>query len=156
MFEWPQDAYISHASPGRLRVRVPSRKGNEDYFARVRNEFSGVQGVSQIVTNPVTGSILVIHSIAPKTIDALLRAGNLVPPQNLHPQVSRTYEMFDHRVRSFIGRGIDIGALASVALFVAGSYQITKGNFTAIPWYTAFWYGLNVYLRSKPARNGLE
>ena len=45
---------------------------------------------------------------------------------------------------------MDLGTASFGALLIMGIYQISRGNFMAPAWYTAFWYALNIFLKSKP------
>ena len=49
---------------------------------------------------------------------------------------------------AFTGDEIDIEGLAFLLLLGAGIYQISVGNLTALPWYAAFWYAFNIFLKS--------
>jgi hypothetical protein len=55
-----------------------------------------------------------------------------------------------------VGGWVNLGAMAFLILLGAAIYQIARGNLTAIPWYTAFWYALNIFLKSKPSETGME
>lgn len=58
------------------------------------------------------------------------------------------------RVEKATGGTMGISEVAFLALFGAGVMQIGRGNFTAIPWYTAFWYALNIFLKSDAQKTG--
>jgi len=162
MFDLPQDTYVSHLSPGRLRVKIPSKKGNVVFFSSLKDQLSQLPGVESVEVNPVTGSILLIHSLDPGAVTNFLKAQNLLKMQpgkdtfNFHQEITRVFDATDRRVKGFIGGGINLGALAFLALTGAGVYQILRGNFTAIPWYSAFWYGLSIFLKSKSGGNGVD
>ena len=154
-------AFLSHQSPGRLRLKIPSKKGDELFFQSMKDQLSNLSGVEQVDVNPVTGSILLIHSIETEKIAQFARDKGLFEIQwgstnasYFHREVTKAFNILDDQTRGFTGGGINLGALASLALIVAGTYQIFKGNFAAIPWYTAYWYGLNLLLKSKPDGNG--
>ena len=65
----PDIASICHASPGRLRLRVPGRRGDETYFERARDHLESLDGVKTLRVNPLTGSIIIEHDNL--SIDAL-------------------------------------------------------------------------------------
>src|SRR5215467_4271458 len=50
-------AYIEHQLPGRVRLRVPSRRGDVPFFERVVQELSKHQAIREISASPLTGSI---------------------------------------------------------------------------------------------------
>jgi hypothetical protein len=154
-------AILSHQSPGRLRLRIPSKKGDGLFFQSLKDQLSTLSGVERIDVNPITGSILLIHSIDAEKIAQFARGKGLFEIQSgsenassLHREVTKAFNILDGRALGFTEGGINLGALASLALIAAGTYQIFRGNFAAIPWYTAYWYGLNLFLKSKPGGNG--
>jgi len=154
-------AILSHQSPGRLRLRIPSKKGDELFFQSLKDQLSSLSGVERIDVNPATGSILLIHSIDAEKIAQFAQGKGLFKIQSgsanassLHREVTKAFNVLDGRALGFTGGGINLGALASLALITAGTYQMFRGNFAAIPWYTAYWYGLNLFLKSKPGGNG--
>lgn len=158
----PPDAYLIHQTPGRLRVRIPSRKGDINYFALLGEQLSRLDGIEKVEVNPLTGSALFIHAVDSKVIAERARANNLFylngthpSPSNLYQKVSETFSGLNNRVKGFSGGELDMGAMAFLILLVAGIYQIGKGNIIALPWYAAFWYALNIFLKAKPIK-GIE
>jgi hypothetical protein len=164
MLSIPEDAYIKHMSPGRLRLKVPSKKGEEGFFSSVQAELSQWPGVERTEVNALTGSILIIHSIEESAILELASRANLLSPEkgqvtspNFHREVTRTIQSVDRRVQGFFGGGVNLGAVAFMTLGGYALYQVGRGNLTAIPWFTALWYALNLFLKSKPERDeGIE
>lgn len=110
-------------------------------------------GVRSIDVNPLTGSVLVIHSVASDTIAEYARFCDFFSYNkadlNIHQRVSESFSDFDNNMRNVTGGGLDIGTTAFLALLGAGIYEIARGNFGAPAWYTAFWYAFNVFLKSK-------
>jgi hypothetical protein len=49
---------IVHQVPGRIRMKIPSAKGNEEQLASYKEVLSLLPGVEDIDINPVTGSIV--------------------------------------------------------------------------------------------------
>jgi hypothetical protein len=52
-------AKIAHHVPGRMRVKVPNAKGNEELLAEIRQTLVGVPGIHDIEINGATGSVLI-------------------------------------------------------------------------------------------------
>lgn len=55
-------AFVEHQIPGRIRLRVPDRRGDAAYFERVRQSLSKYSAVEQLRVSPITGCIIVHHS----------------------------------------------------------------------------------------------
>jgi hypothetical protein len=51
---------IAHQVPGRVRMKIPSAKGNPELLQQISETFSQIPGIEQITVNPVTGSV-VLH-----------------------------------------------------------------------------------------------
>ena len=56
------DAYLSHQTSGRIRVKIPSKKGDDSYFKNANALLQQHKGIDRTEVNPLTGSILIIHS----------------------------------------------------------------------------------------------
>jgi hypothetical protein len=51
---------IAHQVPGRIRMKIPSAKGNAELLEQMKQTFAVIPGIEQVTTNPATGS-LVLH-----------------------------------------------------------------------------------------------
>src|SRR3989338_7506747 len=149
------DAYLSHQTSGRLRLKIPSKKGKTEYFVSLKDQMSRCSGVDKVEVNSMTGSALIIHVSDAEAVGKYARENNLfvlhklnTHPGNLHMRVSETFKGINKKVKGFTGGEMDVGTLAFLALAGAGIYQISRGNIAAIPWYAAFWYALNIFLKS--------
>ncbi|HJU12050.1 MAG TPA: hypothetical protein VJ728_14295 [Candidatus Binataceae bacterium] len=56
------EAYVHHHVPGRLRLRVPAAKGQDNELHDISSAIARVSGVGQVEYNPITGSILIQYS----------------------------------------------------------------------------------------------
>ena len=153
----PSDAYISHTTSGRFRIRIPSKKGDPAFFQSLKDLAGQVPNIHEVAANPVTGSILIKHSLEPAIMEELARtyfpkqAKQIdSPSSNIHRQVAETYYQVDNKIKKFTGGEMDVGTLSFGTLLILGIYQISRGNFMAPAWYTAFWYAMNIFLKSKP------
>src|SRR5581483_6814410 len=52
-------AHVAHHSRGRLRLRVPSAKGNSAALEEIRKSLSNVAGVKDVEVNKTIGSITI-------------------------------------------------------------------------------------------------
>lgn len=143
--------------PGRLRIRVPSKRGDTTFFSSLPDRFANVPGIDGVMTNPVTGSILfsftrpadadtVIKKAQSKRIFKIRENGT----HTLRAQVSGGMTELNSRIKGLTGGEIDLWTLSFLGLLGIGVYQIARGNFAAPAWYTAFWYAFNVFLKPKP------
>lgn len=51
---------IAHQTPGRVRLRIPSAKGNPELLRQISDTFGVIPGIEHITVNPTTGSV-VLH-----------------------------------------------------------------------------------------------
>ncbi|WP_427306165.1 HMA2 domain-containing protein [Cupriavidus sp. H39] len=66
----PDDAQLSHVLPGRLRVKIPTRRHDVAYFEDVIRRLSQCEGVDEVIVNSLTASVLIIHSISDDAVAA--------------------------------------------------------------------------------------
>jgi hypothetical protein len=51
---------IAHQVPGRIRIKIPSGKGNPELLEQMKQTLGLIPGIEQVTINPATGS-LVLH-----------------------------------------------------------------------------------------------
>ncbi len=148
------DAYITHATRGRVRIKIPDRKGDSAYFSSLKEKLAGLSelpGIQRVEANPLTGSILVTHTLDLPASDLALVAqysefNNLFrlrvsPPD--HTPVSggleQTLRETKGKVGGLTGGEIDTGMLAILGLLGIAIVQLNRGNIM-IPAVSALWY----------------
>ncbi len=155
-----RDAVVSHNSRGRLRIKIASLKGEEKALAEWKDQLAQCPGVSSVDISPVTGSILLIHQTSIDAIAEYAKSKELFLLQqarqiqgrssgNLHQNITETFKGMDEKVRNLTDGDMNLGGMAFVVLVGAGVIQILNGNAGALPWYGAFWYAFNIFLKSK-------
>lgn len=50
----------SHATPGRLRIKVPQVKGSQETAQKIERTLKKIRAVSTVAANPLTGNVLVL------------------------------------------------------------------------------------------------
>jgi Heavy metal associated domain 2 len=147
------EAYISHRSPGRLRIRIPSRRGDVGYFDEMQKGLSRLRKFKQLEMNPVTGGVLFIDEFTEASaigeyareqglFDLKLEPTESAPlMQTVAAPVARIDELMKGLTR---GR-IDLASSLFLTLVGFGIYEIARGKLTTPPWYTAFWYALGLF-----------
>ncbi len=128
--ELPQ-ASVCHRSAGRLRIRIASRRGDADYFAKVVKDLSGLRQVKHLAANPLTGRVPLMHSLVQPVAGV------------------------DRSLRAVSGGKVDLPSAIFLALLGTGIYELVRGRFSAPPWYTAFWYAfglVSMYVIEKAAQ----
>lgn len=151
------EARIMHRMAGRLRLKIPSKKGDVRYFEVAEQTFKGCEPVDEVSSNPVTGSMLIHFSGTAEAVLAFAQNKQLFTVveekeikqgTDFHQGVNASFNSINRQVRGWTEGSINLGGLAVVALVGAGIFQIARGNLTAIPWYSAFWYALGIFSKS--------
>jgi len=149
-------AHICHHLSTRLRIRIPSQKGERDYFASVAKRLAQAKGIDRLEANPATGSILMMgEALEPGEIARVGREQalfELEPPQaqgvSLSQRLVAPLREVSYSLNRFTKGEVDLAGLAFLALLATGLYQLSRGNFRAPPWYTAFWYAMGIFTKS--------
>ena len=55
------EAFIVHRHANRVRLRIPSQKGDAAFFTRVERALSALDHISYAHANPLTGSVLLYY-----------------------------------------------------------------------------------------------
>lgn len=153
------DAVIAHASTGRLRIRIPSQKGNLTALKSLGDQLAACPGIISLEVNPGTGSILLLHQSTVQEIAEYARSRSLfsldeqkssrMPSAELRRNLGETFKSVDRQIQNLTGGDMDLSGFAMAALVVTGTAQILTGNAGAIPWFAAYWYAYHLYSRTK-------
>lgn len=149
------EAILSHKINNRARLKIPSKKGDSNYFKAIMQKLSEIKEIKSIEINPIAGSILIKHTTDIEKIAEFARKSsmfslihNKTKPTDLHNVTSKAFKAMNKKVQGFTGGSFDIADAAFLSLLGLGIYQISKGNFAAPAWYTAFWYAFGIFLKS--------
>lgn len=149
------EAHVSHQSAKRLRIKIPSHKGDWDYFQSLGKKLVKYQDFDVLQLNPVTGSVLLLDErLDVAGIEAyasenglfdLRRAATRAVPlsRRIAEPLSDTSSFLSRTTGGFL----DLPGAAFLLLLGVGLYEIVRGNFRTPPWYTAFWYAFGVFTK---------
>jgi hypothetical protein len=148
-------AYVSHRLPGRARIRIPSQRDQGAYFARVAKELAGFAAVTDVVVNPLTGSVLVTHRGELEAIVRQARKKGLFDVESLvaHERgLSETlveeFGSVRRELRDLTDGGLDLEELALLLLLAFAAVQLWRGHILA-PAVTLLWYATSLVLLSR-------
>jgi hypothetical protein len=158
------EAHIVHQTSKRLRIKIPSQKGNPTFFSAVQDELSRCEVCEGLEVSPLTGSVLVTGEDMETAAIAEYaeRCGLFKLQKTEHAAASLPQRAvvplgsFSTTLRWLTGGEVDLPGLAFLALLMIGLYQIMRGNLTAPPWYTAFWYAFGIFTKSLMEKSGRE
>ncbi len=158
------EAYVCHHSAGRLRIRIPSRRGDPSFFSALQAACARWREGGHLEAHPLTGSLL----FCADRLDAQAVAdfGRKQGLFNLHTEapprrpimhdVVKPVAGLDRSLAQITGGRIDLPSGIFLALLGFGIYEIAKGRWTSPPWYTAFWYAfglVSMYVIEKGLRD---
>lgn len=132
----PPLALIEHELPGRLRLRVPLRRGDRAFFQRVEARLGEAGFVRAVRGNAATGSLLLWHDGALGDLVAYARANGLF---DLRPDVPRSPRPLPRRT----GMAAEpprpsLRMLTAAGLAGLGVAQIARGRIVG-PATESFW-----------------
>lgn len=148
-------AHLAHELSGRTRLKIPSERGNTNYFDRVCRDLAECPGIGRIEVNSRTGSLLILHTepitrIAGFACDHQLfilqdNGASHYTPLN---QAAKKFVELDTAIARFSLGDLDVRSLVFVILLMVSALQIFRGQILA-PASTLLWYGLELLLNAK-------
>ncbi len=154
------DAWVVHRTPGRLRLKIPSKKGDACYFGSLRERFSSLPGIVRTEANPATASFLLLvepgRDIALEdSAQGLFMLRGEEPRETLQERTVNRISEINDEVRKFTAGELDLQTIAFVGFLGLGIYQISIGNITAPAWYVALWYAMNIPVNSASGKRSV-
>jgi Heavy metal associated domain 2 len=141
-------AHAVHRLPGRIRFRVPDRRGDGAFFDEVEKRFERLEGVRDVETNSTTGSVLVrcdatleelLNATLGSDLGELLQLVESAPP--LAQQFRSAMTAIDGNVRAYTEDELDLTTLAALALLAMAGVQLWRGRqpvlAVSLAWYAS-------------------
>jgi len=149
-------AHVAHMVAGRVRIKVPSRRGDVDYFTGLYEELLDYPALVDVRVNPGTGSIIVKHD-AP-TLESLKSfaeemqlftlEGIDYKPEVLLERASVSLSGIDEGIKKFTGGDIDFRSVVFIILLGIAIKQLTRGHVVG-PASTLIWQALGLILSTR-------
>jgi hypothetical protein len=123
-------AYVEHQIPGRLRLRIPERRGDVAFFQRLVGVLSEVPDVTELDGSPLTGSVRIRYSGTAEAIAAAAAKEGLFEIRKRDGEAQPK-----KRPKEPASPGAphaDAGMLDSIATGLSGLalFQVTQGQVT--------------------------
>lgn len=143
-------ARISHFTARRLRIKVPEKRRDTDFFDTVAKRLATWDSVEAVETNPLTASVL-IHFSDPERLFLEAAAKNDLFDIDLdaafggssQPVVTQaavqSFETADHALRRWTQNQIDMRGVLFLLLLAGGVFQLLRRRLDA-PAPTLLWY----------------
>jgi hypothetical protein len=162
-------AEITHTAPGRIRFKVPAKRHDPSFFEELQIDCSGFDGVKQVTTNVLTGSVLLLYDDIKQ--DALIeriknhplldfpsknrQAGKSGPAsatadqQTAAQKASSSLASFDSTLQEFSNGFLDLRSVLFISFVMFAARQLAQGAVfgSAI---NLFWYALQLIRPKKP------
>lgn len=142
-------AVIAHWIPGRVRLLVPDKRGDAEYFRKLAGEFSDIKGLQKVKVNPTTGSLILEFTGGVGSIVQRARARDLFRIDGMKiPQDAPAFLRPDtNPIHLVSNRKIDSKFMLGSALGAAGVVQIFRGRILT-PALALFWYAQEAFRQS--------
>ncbi len=158
-------ARIVSAIPGRLRLKVPRKRGMLEEMQRIADALTSRSGVSDVQINPQTGSILIHYDPERGSLDdlrsALQHLGIIINQETtnevlLSPgggasqasvNLTRSLDNLNTRVGRATNELADLRLLVPLGLGALTVRQIVRHGLKLndVPWYVAGWYAFQTF-----------
>jgi copper chaperone CopZ len=155
---------VVHASPGRIRVKVPKSAVGSAALRDAEQALSAQPGVRQVRVNPAAASVVVDYDpeavSLPALFAAIARAGVTIEPVDARKEGSRSTDGLylgkpvekvagaaNQQVAKLTGGAADLRVLVPVGLGALALREILSGRLGAAPWYTLLWWTFDSFLK---------
>ena len=129
-------AYVGHSIETRTRFYLPQERNRIDLFSKIENEFVNCEGVEYVKTNPLTGSVLVLHTEKLPKLTAYAQETGLFevdPSLTEHKtwaeDVKERINHADKKIDDATDGELNLSTLVALGLLGAGTYQFSRKRF---------------------------
>jgi len=149
------EGFLAHSTDTRLRIKIPSKRGDRSYFGRLQEECRRFLAYRSVHVSPSAASILLEDEGI--DVEAFLQFAETRGFFRLNPEagaaapiekrVLRPLRQFSSRILAFTSGEVDLKKAIFVGLLAIGALQVFRGRLPMPPWYTAFWYAFGIFTK---------
>lgn len=155
--------HIVHSTPHRLRIRIPAKRRDKNFFSNMRDYFLRQAKVEGVEVNHLTASILVHTSDAGSLIESLGRdvpfilveQASKTTESNPLEQVREQLSDWNTQLKHWTGSSHDARIYIFGTLVLGAAYQLVRGEIFA-PAATLLWYAGEALRLWIPSDKGTE
>lgn len=142
-------AFVSHQVDGRVRLRVPDMRRQDEYFERMRERLASLPGLRRLTTNTRTGSVLIEYSGQLEALEelgprlGLFQLQNRPHPHSLSEYLYTLSTQPDEILKKLTDGRVDAAGVTAIALAGMGISQVVRGHALPAGW-TLLWNGINL------------
>ena len=149
-------AEVVHSLKGRLRLRFPTQKRNQDFFQNLLESLSNIESIRNIKVNPLTGSVLIQYDgELGETIQRLeekfeiKRVGMNGKGEPLRKTILAATYRLDEKIKKFFSYQLDLRTLLALFFLLLGFNEIRKGKWSSPPWYFTLMSAITLFRPSR-------
>ena len=117
-------AYIEHQLPGRMRLRIPSRRGEVPFFESIVQKLSKHPAIRELNASPLTGSITLQYLEPLQAITATAADQRLFEICRLEPKTNAS----ESKRAARLSDGPELATAVASGLSGLSLFQIAQGN----------------------------
>jgi len=150
-------AFIKHQMPGRVRLKISSKRGDERYFEELAEAFAECDAIKQLQINPPTASVLVEHGTNSfvEIVTFATNAGLFTVAEGEEAELmamehssiaslsSLAASHLDHKLADLSTGRVDVRSILFVSFVGLAVHEATKGHVMA-PASTFLWRALQL------------
>ena len=148
-----------HALPGRIRFRIPGKRGDRSYFEKLVTAVGQCSGLQRLAINPATASILIHYDVEHTgELNGFLEKNGFFrvidrpkegqpaaePARNSGAGPAQKNEEVKAMPVPEISQMIGLGLIGF------SCYRLLQDGFKAPAWHAALWYGYNLLRDGQP------
>ena len=149
-------AEVVHSLKGRLRLRFPTEKRNQDFFQNLLESLSNIESIRDIKANPLTGSVLIQYDGELEEIVQRLeerfeikRIGKNGKGEPLRDKILAATYRLDEKIKKLSSYQLDLRTLLALLFLLLGLNEIRKGKWSSPPWYFTLMSAITLLRPSK-------
>lgn len=154
-------AYIKHQMAGRVRLKIPRKRGDDAYFEQIAEMFAECDAITQLQLNPPSASLLIQHGAAPfaEIVEFAGNAGLFVLADQSETALPTAEQLsvaglsalgvaqLDEKLSQLSAGRVDLRSVFFLGFMGLAAHQAAKGHIMS-PASTFFWRAIEL-LNSK-------
>ena len=131
-------AYVAHAVPGRIRIKIPSKRGDAFYFATLEASLRNCPGLSSLqinaraasalVTFSGAGNLTVLSQFAKRNKLFLLQNDDMPNMKTLRELAFSGVNQVDHLITTGTRGHVDMQSIFFILFLGLGLQQLWRGQ----------------------------